>query len=187
MWHVREAVPVCLMEMCRSNLDLTSSEPRHNRSTKKLYKYDVSVSLQQTEDFLCELKQQLSTHEGVRVLATTADDASSNRVLGSSTDSGATDLLFCCFGHAGDENLHLNIIANFHFTSESHVGEFNRRVSQLQELLNTHIFALILQRRGTILSNICFLSVLEKKLNATISLLRTQAVYLLNMESDNRK
>lgn len=157
MWHVREAVPVCLMEMCRGNLELSSSESNSsNPSSKKLYKYDVSISLQQTEDFLSELKRKLSTYEGIRVLTTTSTStattttATSTLVSETSSGVGLTDLLFCCFGHAGDENLHLNIIAIFHFTPEYQVEELDRRSRQLQELLNTHVFDLVLQRRGSI-------------------------------------
>ena len=139
-------MPVCLMELCRHNLSLhekmfdSNANLTHRNSRKKLFKFDVSISLQKTEDFLMNLKRKLSQLEGIRILphaSSHADDV-----------GDTTDLLICCFGHAADENLHLNIVANFHFENDFSPQKLEERIHYLQNSLNSLVFNLIIERRG---------------------------------------
>ena len=146
MWNIRESVPVSLMEICRQNIHMSHTNPLESKtdnlhiqrqSIKKLYKYDLSIALNQTDEFLSALKHRLSQLQGVFIL----DYAKSNEVKG---DNHHCELMFCCFGHAADENLHLNVVATFHVQDH----EKNEAIQSMQETLNQLVYDLIIARRG---------------------------------------
>jgi FAD/FMN-containing dehydrogenase len=93
LWGVREHLPVGLMQLSRSAL---------TAATAQLFKYDVSMKLSVMDSVVLTIKTQLQ-REGYHI----ADDA--DVLLGERDDP--CSLLFCNFGHAGDKNLHLNVIA----------------------------------------------------------------------------
>jgi len=135
------------MELCRQNISipntqLNSCESKvlqiQEQSFKKLYKYDLSISLSETDDFLCDLKHRLSQLQGVFIL-------DYNEVNEAKDDHHYCDLLFCCFGHAADENLHLNVVATFHIRDH----EKDEAIQAMQDILNQHVYDLIIARRGT--------------------------------------
>jgi FAD/FMN-containing dehydrogenase len=93
LWAVREHLPVGLMQLSRSAL---------MAATAQLFKYDVSMKLSVMDSVVLTIKTQLQ-REGYHI-ADDADDLLAER-------DEPCSLLFCNFGHAGDKNLHLNVIA----------------------------------------------------------------------------
>ena len=72
--------------------------------TGRLFKYDVSVPLQAVPAFIDEVRSKI-IGAGIEVCGWAAEAPS---VVSSSFDGFEIDI--CCFGHAGDQNLHLNCL-----------------------------------------------------------------------------
>lgn len=107
-WNIRESVPVVLMQSSREQ----------KNDLGRLFKYDVSLPLKQMNDLVQTLTANL-LGEGFRVRNHARRDMDSASYFG--VDWIPCDLakqpLFnhleldiCCFGHAGDQNLHLNVL-----------------------------------------------------------------------------
>jgi hypothetical protein len=151
MWQVRESVPVSLMEVSRQIGK--RSHRLHSKSATtfaKLFKYDLSVSLLQTDGLVAALKARLNGDELKQ----------QTQIMVPSLKGDGRDwmckLSFFCFGHAADENLHLNIVGEFLRPSgeeaegEGEVGEDTRRalIGKVQEVLNSHVYELTIARKG---------------------------------------
>ena len=93
LWAVREHLPVGLMQLSRGT-----------GARSQLFKYDISMKLTSMDSVVLAVKKQLQ-REGYHI----ADDVAD--VLGDASTKEPCSLLFCNFGHAGDKNLHLNVIA----------------------------------------------------------------------------
>ena len=77
----------------------------------RLLKYDVSLRLSDMDAVVHAVKQQMR-REGHAVVHTSPElVATAAAAAGSDAGGDACALQFCCFGHAGDKNLHLNIVA----------------------------------------------------------------------------
>ena len=88
--------------------------------TGKLFKYDLSVRLQDTSAVLLQLKHQLCGGGGIgfrmkgvhrATPSTTAAAAAALTEVTLHTLFGACELEFCNYGHIADQNIHLNILA----------------------------------------------------------------------------
>lgn len=101
LWKIRELIPVALAQMSR-NADL---------SGPFLLKYDISMPWSETERVVQSIEAYLSGHCGHVLLGRDVgvNSDSSSRYL---KDHPSVKAVLCvyCFGHAGDQNLHLNVI-----------------------------------------------------------------------------
>jgi FAD/FMN-containing dehydrogenase len=167
LWTIREDLPVCLMQRSRSSAKTEAHADVHAHagviehadldagvdtgasidpgggadvdvdvSTQciKLYKYDVSLSLRDTEAMVLQVKKEVS-----KVIRGTA---------GHSDFPTGLNLEFCCFGHAGDQNLHLNIL--LHVPSIYALELREDLKNSIQILLNNAVFKAVLSLHGSV-------------------------------------
>ena len=62
MWQLRENIPVSLMQLSRSivnNNNNNNNNDNNNNFFGKLYKYDISLPLRDTDKFIADLKLHL--------------------------------------------------------------------------------------------------------------------------------
>jgi FAD/FMN-containing dehydrogenase len=205
LWSIRETVPVALMQSSRERGRERQTETdshgvrgeREREIVRKLFKYDISLSLEDTGLFLMDLKRELardrdrerdvresdrerecdreresggeresrereieSYHGGFHIAGFGERRTERERKTASlerereRENQFETVLEFCNFGHAGDQNLHLNILAHIyrpcsqsspslvnHITNEEYI-EF------IHEVINEKVFELVIQRNG---------------------------------------
>lgn len=143
LWRIREELTLCLAQLSRSTsplypaLSTTSAVASTAGAVKKnieeevetvqggavqgrLFKYDLSVRLQDTAELLRRLKQRV-LQAGFRLKGVTAPSSARDSSEGSGSGSGgrndlarlfsACELEFCNYGHIADQNIHLNILA----------------------------------------------------------------------------
>jgi FAD/FMN-containing dehydrogenase len=145
LWTIREDLPVCLMQRSRSS----SKTDAHADSDAgvgidvdadvttqciKLYKYDVSLSLRDTEAMVLQVKKEMA-----EVIHGTA---------GHTDFPTGLNLEFCCFGHAGDQNLHLNILLHVPFIYALELREDLKNSIQIP--LNSAVFKAVLSMHGSV-------------------------------------
>jgi FAD/FMN-containing dehydrogenase len=113
-WSIRENVPVALMAVSRLRPALEMVDK--SASYGKLFKYDISLSLRHMDTLVPHLVENLiamdyKIYPGGHVYDahTQTTSFSSNRALGA-TKHAHYAFQICCFGHAGDQNLHLNML-----------------------------------------------------------------------------
>lgn len=189
LWHIRESIPVSLMQLSRQSPSLTKDIPICSR-VGKLFKYDLSLSLAETESFLYELKAALS-NVGFNIIGHAESVMSSLKYSESETSmqdiNSACSISICNFGHAADQNLHLNCLAGIEVLKADDSLTENRSsviteagysirvgfgsdkrwkiepkdvplmIEHIQSTLNEIIYPLVLQRRG----NLDFFSLLQ--------------------------
>lgn len=86
LWNIRETLPLCLRPTAAQKMTFN-------------YKYDVSLPVRQWREFQDEVGAHMTTNTKVRVLS---HDLSSS--------DGDICMRVYCFGHAGDQNLHYNVL-----------------------------------------------------------------------------
>jgi acetolactate synthase regulatory subunit len=125
LWKIREDLTLGLAQLSRSNNPLY--HPAAGQSDKlpvdssvtiqgRLFKYDLSVRLQDTDELLRRLKQRVLAAgfrmKGVSAQATTSPvDSARNDSMNVTRLFSACELEFCNYGHIADQNIHLNILA----------------------------------------------------------------------------
>lgn len=167
LWTIREDLPVCLMQRSRSSAktDVHADVGEHAGVLKhadldagadagasidsgggadvdvhvstqciKLYKYDVSLSLRDTEAMLLRVKKEMA-----EVIQGTT---------GHTDCPTGLNLEFCCFGHAGDQNLHLNIL--LHVPSIYALDLRDDLKNSIHILLNNAVFKAVLSMHGSV-------------------------------------
>ncbi len=104
MWSIREHVPIALMQYSRTRLP-----PGHSDAVfGKLFKFDVSVRIGDMSAFLSAVRAD-AVLAGMQFLG--ADGLVEHSLPAASmTLPQGYALRVCNFGHAGDQNLHLNIL-----------------------------------------------------------------------------
>lgn len=124
----------------------------------KLLKYDVSLSLLSTNNLVEQLRQRL-LHQGYFV----------DQYYPLSKEYQQVWIQICCFGHAGDENLHLNLLVyplSRHptYSSDIHHQHSNNSsnilqdmfstedIHRFQEIINHEVFELVHQLQGIVLN-----------------------------------
>jgi FAD/FMN-containing dehydrogenase len=155
LWLLREHVPVSLMQLSR----VVSFDADRRAISGKLFKYDVSVALQDTADFVLALKLALQAdndndndndfHSGFVVygLSTSLDRAEATKAFAGYQCA----LQFCNFGHSGDQNLHLNILARITSPMPAQASSMlssSEYVRFLQSRIDRHVFRLIAEKKG---------------------------------------
>ena len=102
LWKIREFIPVALAQMSRNT---TVSGPF-------LFKYDISLPWLETERLVTAVEEYMSGQCGHAIIGfgVGVDTHSSRQYLQEFKSS--VDYVVCtyCYGHAGDQNLHLNVI-----------------------------------------------------------------------------
>ena len=109
LWSVREQVPVSLMQLSRTRPPPSADKSSNSMMAQQLFKYDVSLKLSEMDTLTSQVKRQMQ-REGYYI-AEHANDLLAAASLSSDDSRRRGSLLFCCFGHAGDKNLHLNVVA----------------------------------------------------------------------------
>jgi hypothetical protein len=104
IWSLREHIPIILAQ-CSRNQSLIGPF---------LFKYDISISLDSWMECLHEIITFLTDHGYY------ADHGKSTLPLWSHLERSSDQKKDCffqcfCFGHAGDQNLHFNVLMRFDF------------------------------------------------------------------------
>jgi FAD/FMN-containing dehydrogenase len=126
----------------------------HVQTNSKLYKYDLSVCLQDVPVFITEMKEVLM-NKGCRIVQTTRELEEWKHIVYNNASDAISDniaLEVFTFGHAGDQNIHLNIIAHY-LTSTNIPSSANQRdqmIQTIQSVLDDVIYPLILARNGSL-------------------------------------
>lgn len=94
MWKVRENVPVALMELSRRS------------GGGKLFKYDVSLPIAIMSEFVNNVQKSVL----IQTSKLNDKNARKNLITAKIVEDALSSLQFYTFGHAGDQNLHLNIL-----------------------------------------------------------------------------
>ena len=135
LWKIRENIPTSLMQQSRS----LAGEGGAVKG--RLLKYDVSLTLVEMNEVVAELKNVLRAKgyfvDGV--ISTPCSDIGNK-------DSLRAD--FCCFGHGGDLNLHLNVLIQPDYL----VGciDPEHEIVQLKALLDQAVLVAVVARRGSL-------------------------------------
>jgi hypothetical protein len=159
LWSLRETVPVSLMQCSRQILPWSTTNlpiPASSASEKlmkcgKLYKYDISLSLSMTSQFIANLRDQL-IRDGFQIrshfptnstgsVQVTQDEIEDESILVSKELASVVTLEMCNFGHAGDQNLHLNILTCFPCI-EAHDIESNTKSYALSDASKSNSYPL---------------------------------------------
>ena len=127
LWSIRENVPVALMTLSRNLYG-------------KLFKYDVSLSLIEHNSFISKISKEL-INKGYCI---GSNNSSSNNSGSSSSSNGKRTLEIYNFGHAGDQNLHLNIM----YSSNNNIS--NSIINEIQKDLDEVIYTNIISIKGSI-------------------------------------
>ena len=146
LWTIREDLPLCLMQMSRStpktDVDAVAvavgvavgdgdGDGDVDTECIKLYKYDVSLSLLDTEAMVLLVKKNMS-----------------GKIKHTTEIPSGLNLEYCCFGHAGDQNLHLNIL--LHVPATYAIESRDILKNSIQLLLNFTVFEAVLSLRGSV-------------------------------------
>jgi FAD/FMN-containing dehydrogenase len=132
---VREQVSSSLMQASRS----ISHQGLGSRG--KLFKYDISIKLDLVVDFIDMIKNRISS-AGYRVRG--LEHNQTKPVLLESFE-----FVLCSFGHAGDQNIHLNILLT---PIESQI--FNGKplsdeiIGDIYKLLDDIVYSEVIHREG---------------------------------------
>lgn len=116
LWSIREHIPVALMQA--SKLHNNPSEPHTLRG--KLFKYDVSLDMSEWNDFIIDIEDRLEA-----------------RGMMNHKDY---KLLFCTFGHAAEQDVHLNILLT---ASEDIEAE---RMESIHRDMNACVYGALMNR-----------------------------------------
>lgn len=163
LWSIREHIPVALFQQAHrttasSNASTTTilQNDSVNSGGKKwisyLHKFDLSVALEEVPAFLDDLTLALKK-KGYRILSSQEKEKHVN--------SAEVGLSFFTFGHAGDQNIHLNLHSH-HLVSDNEqhnltnqtdktvsINEEKRKL-KVQHDLEEALYPLIVARRGSL-------------------------------------
>lgn len=135
LWAIREDLPLCLMQLSRAHTSPASAATV--KRCVKLYKYDVSIALRDTDAVVHMIKRQM-------------EKEMQSGCGGVATD---TQLEFCCFGHAGDQNLHLNVLLHVGFDPASSLlpgADYDPLIKVVQAMLDRTVFKAVLSVKGSV-------------------------------------
>eukprot|EP01032_Pedospumella_encystans_P011655 gene11655-13541_t len=139
LWNIRENLTVSLASLVRTNnplygtfpIPLATAAAAHVTSAAaadkdestlttmgKLFKYDLSVRLQDTEEMLFRLKQRL-LEEGFHIKGVQHKEVK-EQTLRNAMLFSACELELCTYGHIADQNIHLNVLAAINVVDNAH-------------------------------------------------------------------
>ena len=154
IWAIREQLPLCLMALSRApvvpigglkelHLEGSTGGPLDSdiaTRCSKLYKYDVSIPLRDTSAVVSMVRKQMGKE----------------MVVAGSRIPRGTRLEYCCFGHAGDQNLHLNVLLHYP-TQIAHTEVDSQYLEELEEVkkalqisLDRAVFKAVLSVKGSV-------------------------------------
>ena len=124
LWAVREHIPIALAKLAKM-VHATDGRGASQFRVGKLFKFDLSVNLKDTDAFIERIRDGLSA-QGFRL----GEDGrglsfSSAASVGGDERSSLLrlcELEVCTFGHIADQNIHLNILAAVHVVERSRDG-----------------------------------------------------------------
>lgn len=173
LWLLREQVPVALIDMSRQlHPDPSGDDAGHKGYIAGyMYKFDLSLPLVDMPTVLLETMKELKTL-GFTILPDNQDSGAGKGKASSSLHSQCT-LDFCNYGHAGDQNLHLNIhlripakialdivqkpdVSRDVLLAESQVSWQDQKMSftdychDVHHLVDEALYKAVLKRRGSI-------------------------------------
>lgn len=173
LWALREYVPVALAHVSRKleviNNDNTIKYQTKNSKydsaaaaiscTGRLFKYDVSIAVDEMPSLLQDIKSILQSFNFPLKYdsATAAYSATDPQHNGETADTRCNlsniitftkeeenivkdlynyaDIKICCFGHIGDQNLHLNVLLTWSFS----FGDSSEKRTQIVEFELKHV------------------------------------------------
>jgi FAD/FMN-containing dehydrogenase len=129
LWAIREDLPVNLMQLSR--------KPKENGSQYiKVYKYDVSLALSDTDAAVLKIKNEMN-----------------RQVQFEKIFPPGARFEFCCFGHAGDQNLHLNVLLHLQDSEidiYSNIVDLELLKSKVQIMLDRVVFETVISFNGSV-------------------------------------
>lgn len=140
LWQLRENVPVSLMQLSRV---------KDAKVAGKLFKFDVSIALSDT-DCLIQALQSALLAEGYAVKHI-EDSATKGKYR-------FCELEFCNFGHAGDQNLHLNLLSTIKLSDNDGTegvreGDLLGFIEMTQKIISKHVYQLVIEKKGRIVGS----------------------------------
>ena len=123
LWSIRENVPVALMTLSKNRLG-------------KLFKFDVSLSLTKHNDFIDSITNEL-LKKGYTIGNSDNNNNNNNKTLE-----------IYNFGHAGDQNLHLNIMYSNNNNNDNNINM--NIINEIQKDLDEVIYNNIISINGSI-------------------------------------
>jgi FAD/FMN-containing dehydrogenase len=130
---------------------LMQTSRNQQRGLGRLFKYDVSLPLVKTQELVSILIEQCLL-QGYRVRGASAasnppahsnlQNIAGNDVLGLFRDHLELDM--CCFGHAGDQNLHLNVLMRVLDTLPADVKITPDVIKDVHNHIKVSVFRLVL-------------------------------------------
>ena len=114
-----------------------SRKPKESGSQYiKLYKYDVSLALSDTDAAVLKIKKEMNRQ--IKCVKNIPPGARFE---------------FCCFGHAGDQNLHLNVLLHLQDIENdlySNIVDMELLKSRVQEILDRVVFETVISVNGSV-------------------------------------
>ncbi|RYH11899.1 FAD-binding oxidoreductase [archaeon] len=150
LWKVREQVPVELLRVSRMIFPVPTTGGMQLHS--KLFKFDLSLPLMQVPSFVENIKQGFRQRGHEVVSGADERDSWIRKLIHQAATTGPLPICMQVFnfGHAGDQNIHLNIIASFPMNTDDKEWVYEKQivVDQLQEVMEEVIYLPILRLRG---------------------------------------
>jgi FAD/FMN-containing dehydrogenase len=138
LWTIREDLPLCLMQLSRPPRGVTSAAAAATaKQCVKLYKYDVSIALKDTDAVVRMIKMQMEKE----------------MKSGCAGVTEGVQLEFCCFGHAGDQNLHLNVLLHVGCDAAPTLqpgATHDHLIKVVQAVLDRTVFNAVLSVKGSV-------------------------------------
>ena len=128
LWRIREMIPVCLMDMSRQ---------KTNDLKGRLIKYDVSIDVNQWDEFLNSCRDELRS-KGFPI-----DEDKDDKSL--------PLLMFHNFGHMGDANMHLNILLRSEQVVKHNVSD----IDAMQKIVDDVVYSNVGKFNGSISAEHC--------------------------------
>lgn len=145
-----------------------STDKAQTQVTGRLYKYDVSLSVAEWPLLVQDLKRNCSLFgypffniSSVAPLSTSPRKLNDSALLTKLQKSenliqkykDAARIEVCCFGHVGDQNLHLNILLTWNeskFPESACAVEIEEYKSILKVLIDHFVFTDVIARNGSV-------------------------------------
>lgn len=129
LWAIREDLPVNLMQLSR--------KPKENGSQYvKVYKYDVSLALSDTDAAVLKIKNKMN-----------------RQIHNEKIFPPGARFELCCFGHAGDQNLHLNVLLHLQDDENevyNNIVDLDLLKNRVQVILDRVVFETVISVNGSV-------------------------------------
>jgi FAD/FMN-containing dehydrogenase len=159
IWALRENVPVALMELSRSHgtAERISNHRNNNIANNisyplysgKLYKFDISLPGKFWETSVTNIRNKLRESYTLSEIGDNQHDTHDSSE-GLEEEVTCTELSVCTFGHVGDGNMHLNILARFAQSNSASHADLEAMLERTGRDLSATVYAEVALVNGSI-------------------------------------